>query len=77
MFPEVMHEFDPKNYPSKDKIILKEIKFTIYIIILDMEIILKDIMQKSHSLLVLLHTNSTDKLSLKKRDKNLNNLFTL
>ncbi|CAD8201152.1 unnamed protein product [Paramecium octaurelia] len=26
MFPEVMHEFDTKNYPSKDKIIMKEIK---------------------------------------------------
>ncbi|CAD8095737.1 unnamed protein product [Paramecium sonneborni] len=26
MFPEVMHEFDPKNYPSKDKIIMKEQK---------------------------------------------------
>ena len=46
MFPEVMHEFDTKNYPSKDKIIMKEIKFIIFLLYIELEIILKSILQK-------------------------------
>lgn len=72
-----MHEFDTKNYPSKDKIIMKETKFIISLFYLELEILLKSMLQKSHFLLAHLPSNFTDKQLQKKRAKNHNNLSLL